>query len=489
MTSTLPEPRKLSANGDINQNPNLVKDGGFKYGPKFANDECGYRQASAYGANMFLTYWEFGGNGNANGQPGAGKPGEYIDVRTHAYAFAMSDAQDKVDGSNSVDLVGRGNNRHGFVGQHIPGLTPGAQYEVTFWTSSHWYNETPHTTSMYYSVTDGSSRYGGSVLDKNHITVPPPTGVKIPGNSWARQWKEHRSSFTALSSEAYISFADETANGYWTGTQLACVAVRLATPAHDYRISRTDPAGSQDAPLSAAKDTPFRAFRLQILDENNQPLASRQVTLELEPRATGSHFVYGGKAPLTYTVKTDADGWVHVPAGALQAGPQSGPMQLQALLNGTRLGGQVDLKVGPGTAARFSLTPGGPPGVTLTHAGNTGYPGVQIHADQDAVPRQNIRVDLPAGRGLQFVPEGAGRCQLTVMDSTWATRSYDGTLSPDGQSLTFDDVDPALPHQGAKSAIWVAVRASGGAASGDTSLSFRVGERTSPSTPVHVQAG
>ncbi|MCD9141875.1 NHL repeat-containing protein [Streptomyces albireticuli] len=138
--------------------------------------------------------------------------------------------------------------------------------------------------------------------------------------------------------------------------------------------------------------------------------------------------------------------------------------------------------------ARFSVAPGGPPDVTLTRAGETGYPGVRLRAETaGTVPPQTVRVGLPAGAGLQFIAESGGRFQLTVQDSAGnPPRSYDGTLSPDGQRLMFMGVDTGLSGRGSTSSMWVAVRASGSAPLGDTSLVFFVGLRHSASTPIHV---
>ncbi|MER5782923.1 hypothetical protein ABT104_14550 [Streptomyces mobaraensis] len=468
------------------QNPNLVKDGGFKAGPRFNASECGFSQAVAVGGdNVRLVYWDYGASGNSNGQPGA-NPGDYIDIDNHEYSFAQSDAEGEVDGSNSVDLVGRGNARHGYVGQHLTGLIPGAQYDVTFWASSPWYNESPHYTSFHYSVTDGRLREGGKVLDSEYIPVPQARNDPIPGGSWRRQWTRYRKSFVAQSPDAYLAFTDETADGYWTGTMLACVAVHLSAPAHDYRVVGTDPESSADHPLSAPKDTPFGAFRVRFLDETNQPLSVQDVTLRLEPHSTGSHFSYGGQAPLTYSARTDAGGWLTVPAGTLQAGPQEGPMQITARLRGTDLGGQIDLSVGA-SASRFSLSPGGTP-VTLTRAGETRYPGITLRAETDgAIAPQKVRVTLPSGHGLAFVPEGG--YQLTVMDARFATTSYTGTLQDDGQTLTFEGVYLALHGKGSTSTAWVAVKAQPDApVPSDVTLTFRVGDQTSPSTLIHVRA-
>ncbi|MGK5530678.1 hypothetical protein [Streptomyces sp. URMC 129] len=135
-------------------------------------------------------------------------------------------------------------------------------------------------------------------------------------------------------------------------------------------------------------------------------------------------------------------------------------------------------------SARFSVSPGGPPDVTLTLAGETRYPGVHVRAEDDgAVPPQDVQVTLPRGRGLQFVPEGNPGYQLTVFGGS----TYAGSLSPDGQTLTFENVDLALSGKGSTSAIWVAVKASGNAPHpADTELGFRIADASSGSTRIHV---
>ncbi|WP_171167874.1 hypothetical protein [Streptomyces sp. I05A-00742] len=137
--------------------------------------------------------------------------------------------------------------------------------------------------------------------------------------------------------------------------------------------------------------------------------------------------------------------------------------------------------------APFTVTPGGPPDVVLALAGESGYPGVRLEAGGDGpVLPQDVYVALPRGKGLEFFPESGPNCLLTVLGAHGTATPYPGTLSPDGRSLTFQNVDPALPGKGAKSAAWVAVTASDNALPGSTELLFCVGDRTSPSTLVRV---
>ncbi|MGW1076727.1 hypothetical protein [Streptomyces sp. NPDC002537] len=135
----------------------------------------------------------------------------------------------------------------------------------------------------------------------------------------------------------------------------------------------------------------------------------------------------------------------------------------------------------------ITVSPGGPPDVTLTRAGETGYPGVRLRADEEATgSRRDVRVELPQGKGLQFVEEGDPGYQLTVQSASGGTAYSTGTLSADGQTLTFTDVDLGLTDPGSTSAMWVAVKATGDSPGGGTHLVFRVGDQTSNSTAVYV---
>ncbi|MFI9234983.1 hypothetical protein [Streptomyces sp. NPDC053079] len=137
----------------------------------------------------------------------------------------------------------------------------------------------------------------------------------------------------------------------------------------------------------------------------------------------------------------------------------------------------------------FSVTPGGPPDVTLNSANPVGYPGVGLQAgDSGTVSPQDVYVALPRGKGLRFVAQGGTGYLLTVEDAQKNKKTYRGTLSSNGQALTFQGVNPALSGKGATSVAWVAVKAADGApASKDAmSLTFCVGDQTSGSTPVHV---
>ncbi|MEU6389565.1 DUF642 domain-containing protein [Streptomyces sp. NPDC046939] len=133
-------------------------------------------------------------------------------------------------------------------------------------------------------------------------------------------------------------------------------------------------------------------------------------------------------------------------------------------------------------SAPISLSPGGD--VTLRRGGSPGYPGVRVTASGDHTPPQTVKVTLPGGRGLHFVGEPDYR--LTVLTSGGHQNQYAGTLSEDGQTLTFDKVDLGLAGKGTTSTLWLPVSADGNATPGDTSLTFRIGGRSGSSSRIHV---
>ncbi|MGK5640369.1 hypothetical protein ACSNOK_18935, partial [Streptomyces sp. URMC 126] len=141
----------------------------------------------------------------------------------------------------------------------------------------------------------------------------------------------------------------------------------------------------------------------------------------------------------------------------------------------------------PLSTAPLAVAPGGPPDVVVAVAGEVGYPGVRITATgDDPVPPLDVYVALPRGKGLGFHPEGGTNCLLTVRDADGRTTAYPGHPAPDGRSLTFQGVDPALSGKGTESTAWVAVTAAGGARPGTSGLLFCLGEATSPSTTVRI---
>ncbi|MFE4514851.1 hypothetical protein ACFRMQ_11755 [Kitasatospora sp. NPDC056783] len=183
----------------------------------------------------------------------------------------------------------------------------------------------------------------------------------------------------------------------------------------------------------------------------------------------GSSFVYG----------PGVTGGSTVAGSGTQAGGKDDPLYQSGVGDAGRRG-QVVLQW-----SEFTLTPGGPPDVELTQGGPVGYPGVQVKADTAFAP-VSVTVTLPPGRGLLFGTQTMADHQLTVMDAGGTTTPYLGTLSEDGTSLVFSNVDLALPGT---SVMWVAVSAGHDAPTGATSLTSNVGGKTSPSTTVVVKPG
>ncbi|MFE7443365.1 hypothetical protein ACFU7X_23255 [Streptomyces chartreusis] len=134
-----------------------------------------------------------------------------------------------------------------------------------------------------------------------------------------------------------------------------------------------------------------------------------------------------------------------------------------------------------------SVEPGGPPDVLLEQGGPTGYPGVKLANNGNApVAPLTVTVALPQDTQLRWGQPGDPDHQLTVLDAQGTTTVYVGALSDDGQSLTFEGVDPRLSGLGSSSVLWVAVSAAADAAPVSTSLLFSVGDQASGSTPVNV---
>ncbi|MFI1769154.1 hypothetical protein ACH41H_44985 [Streptomyces sp. NPDC020800] len=162
--------------------------------------------------------------------------------------------------------------------------------------------------------------------------------------------------------------------------------------------------------------------------------------------------------------------------------------------NGTRAGGKDDplyqSPVGDATHrgqvvlqwTEFTVTPGGPPDVELRQGGGAGYPGVHVEADMAFDPA-TVTVTLPPDRGLLFGAQTLADYQLTVQNTGHETAQYVGSLSEDGTSLVFSDVDLQLPGT---TVMWVAVSAGHDAPLGATSLTFTVGGKPSRSTTIVV---
>ncbi|GHE05104.1 hypothetical protein [Streptomyces alanosinicus] len=272
MTSVVPSPQPAAADSG-NTNPNLVRDGGFQKAPNFLESEYVYYNAVARAQNVYLSEWDYGSNGNNLGND-QGPRGNYIDVRSHDYAFDQNEWRDASHGSNAVDLIGMGNQWHGYVGQRIAGLIHGARYEVTFLAGAAFAQDGPHPVRMRYTVTDGSSPFGGVELDRDILEIRKADEATV-GSAWKRYWEQHKGSFTAVSSDAYIKFADDTQLGFWSGAQLADVAVRLhSAPVVPFSVSPGDPVS-----LKRGVETRYPGVQLQNGGQAAVPPQNIKVTL------------------------------------------------------------------------------------------------------------------------------------------------------------------------------------------------------------------
>ncbi|ANP51972.1 hypothetical protein J2Z21_009009 [Streptomyces griseochromogenes] len=169
----------------------------------------------------------------------------------------------------------------------------------------------------------------------------------------------------------------------------------------------------------------------------------------------------------------------NLPGNGTRAGGKDDPLY-QAPVGDAAKGGQVVLQW-----TEFTVTPGGPPDVELRQGGGPGYPGVHVEAGVAFDP-VSVAVALPTSHDLLFGTQTLADYQLTVQNADGNTAQYTGSLSEDGTSLTFSDVDLQLPGT---TVMWVAVSAGHQAPLGAGSLTFTVGGKPSPSTTVIVTPG
>ncbi|MFI0776146.1 hypothetical protein [Streptomyces sp. NPDC021212] len=161
-----------------------------------------------------------------------------------------------------------------------------------------------------------------------------------------------------------------------------------------------------------------------------------------------------------------------------------------APLGATALTFTIGGKTSPSTTVivtpGYSVSPGGAP-VTAEQGGWPVYPGVEVRNNgSQAIPRQTVTAKLPAGADMLWGTQDNPDHQLTVWDAGGNTTVYMGTISDDGQTLTFTDVDLAIPNAGSTSVMWVCVSAADDTPPGPTSLEFTIGDRNSPSTTINV---
>ncbi|GAA5062180.1 hypothetical protein [Streptomyces similanensis] len=137
-------------------------------------------------------------------------------------------------------------------------------------------------------------------------------------------------------------------------------------------------------------------------------------------------------------------------------------------------------------APAITVSPGGDP-VTAERGGSPRYPGVEVrnNGTQD-IPLHTVTATLPADTGLRFGTPDNPDHQLTVMNADGNTTPYMGSISQDGQTLTFTDVDLDILNDGTLSVLWICVSASPDTPPGPTTVEFTVGGRTSASTAIEV---
>nr|WP_215209532.1 hypothetical protein [Streptomyces sp. CHD11] len=155
-------------------------------------------------------------------------------------------------------------------------------------------------------------------------------------------------------------------------------------------------------------------------------------------------------------------------------------------IGSTHLTFDVSGKTSPSTRIvvnpALTVSPSGDP-VILQRGGEEKYPGVKVGNNGSRnVPLQTISVVLPQA-GLRFGGPHGPDHQLTVM-TNGDTRVYMGTISADGSTLTFTDVDLAVGT--AETVMWVCVSATEDALTGPTNVAFTVGNQASPSTMMTV---
>ncbi|MEU0218658.1 hypothetical protein ABZ281_27715 [Streptomyces sp. NPDC006265] len=216
-----------------------------------------------------------------------------------------------------------------------------------------------------------------------------------------------------------------------------------------------------------------------------QVLADYQLTVQ---NANGQTTLYMGSLSDDGTSLVFSDVDLELPGTTVMwVGVSAGH---DAPLGATSLTFTVGGKTSPSTtvvvAPGFTVSPGGAP-VTAERAGAPVYPGVEVRNNgTHAIPLQTVTAVLPAGAGMRFGTQDKPDHQLTVWDGGPSTTVYPGSISGDGQTLTFTDVDLAIPGNGSQSVMWVCVSAADDTPTGPTSVQFTVGSHVSPSTTIDV---
>ncbi|MFD6174824.1 hypothetical protein [Streptomyces coeruleorubidus] len=115
------------------------------------------------------------------------------------------------------------------------------------------------------------------------------------------------------------------------------------------------------------------------------------------------------------------------------------------------------------------------------------YPGVRVrNSGAHDIPPQTVTATLPAGAGMHFGTPSSPDHQLTIKVAGQSDYVHDGMPSGDGQTLTFTDIDLAVPGNGSEATLYVCVSASPSTPLGATTVEFTIGDKTSPSTTLDI---
>ncbi|MFS4096361.1 hypothetical protein [Streptomyces sp. AF1A] len=114
------------------------------------------------------------------------------------------------------------------------------------------------------------------------------------------------------------------------------------------------------------------------------------------------------------------------------------------------------------------------------------YPGVKVRNNGSTnLPPQTVVASLPSG--FRWGGPNEPDHQLTVRAGNRDNVVHVGALSANGTVLTFKDVDLLVGDAaGTESIMWVCVSATEDARTGAATVSFTVGDQTSPSTTINV---
>ncbi|GAA3245545.1 hypothetical protein [Streptomyces lavendulae] len=133
-------------------------------------------------------------------------------------------------------------------------------------------------------------------------------------------------------------------------------------------------------------------------------------------------------------------------------------------------------------APQYLLVPGDP--VEIVPGRGPQFPSVTVvNTRYEALDGLSVEVVLPGGRGLGWGGAVTGNYYLMSGESH---QTYEGKLSRDGRTLTFEEV--VLDSPSGTTTLFVEVLATSGVPVGTTALEFYVGDQFSYSSPIVVPA-